>query len=71
MYNYTYLTLFRSTKRFMSFVNAIKIEDGVGGDTAEDVIGGLKVVLDPEKIKWLPDVYATKVSYLLICRLHK
>ena len=55
----------------MLFVDAIKIEDGVGGDIAEDVIGGLKVVLDPAKIKWLPDVYATKVSYLLICRLHK
>ena len=46
----------------MSFVDAIKIEDGVGGDAAEDVIGGLRVVLNPGKIKWITDVYATKVS---------
>ena len=66
-YNCFSCVLFRSTKRFISFVDAIKIEDGVGGDTAEDVYGGLKVVLDPEKIKWLTDVYATKV----ICKLHE
>ena len=47
-------------------MDAIKIENGIGGDTAEDVIGGLKVVLDPNKIKWLTDVYATKVRYVLL-----
>ena len=51
----------------MSFVDAIKIEDGVGGDTAEDVIGGLTVVVDTDKIKWITDPYATKVSYYFRC----
>ena len=32
-----------------------------GGDTAEDVIGGLRVVLNPTQIKWSSDKYATKV----------
>ena len=44
-------------------MDAIKIKNGVGGDTAEDVIGGLTVALDLNKIKWLADVYATKVRY--------
>ena len=47
-------------------MDAIKIENGVGGDTAEDVIGGLRVVLDPNKIKWLADIYATKVRYRIV-----
>ena len=31
-----------------------------GGDTAEDVIGGLRVVLNPSHIKWISDPYGTK-----------
>ena len=33
-----------------------------GGDTAEDVIGGLRVVLNPSHIKWISDPYGTKVG---------
>ena len=51
--------LFRSTKDFVSFVDPISAEGG--GDTAEDVIGGLRVVLNPMQIKWSSDKYATKV----------
>ena len=41
-----------------------------GGDTAEDVIGGLRVVLNPSHIKWISDPYGTKVGRILnMCML--
>ena len=51
--------LFRSTEDFVTFVDSISVQGG--GDTAEDVIGGLRVVLNPAQIKWNSDIYATKV----------
>ena len=53
------ILLFRSTEDFVSFVESVSTKGG--GDTAEDVIGGLKVVLDSSCIKWNDDKYATKV----------
>ena len=50
---------FRSTKDFVSFVDSISVIGG--GDTAEDVIGGLRVVVNPSQIKWISDPYGTKV----------
>ena len=36
-----------------------------GGDTAEDVIGGLRVVVNPSHIKWIGDPYGTKVGRIV------
>ena len=57
--SYNATTLFRSTKEFVSFVDSISAHGG--GDIAEDVIGGLRVVVNPAQIKWSSDKYATKV----------
>ena len=53
----------RSTKDFVSFVDSISVNGG--GDTAEDVIGGLRVVLNPSHIKWIGDPYGTKVGRIV------
>ena len=39
----------RNLNRFHRFVDAITTPDGVGGDTAEDVFGGLDAIL---KLSW-------------------
>ena len=53
------ILLFRSTNEFVSFVDSISAKGS--GDTAEDVIGGLRMVLNPSQIKWISDMYGTKV----------
>lgn len=35
--------------KFLAFADSITIKDGVGGDTAEDVFGGLEAVT---KLSW-------------------
>ena len=41
--------MIRDLDLFYNFVNGITTPDGVGGDAAEDVFGGLDAVL---KLKW-------------------
>ena len=61
--------LCRSTEDFVTFVDSISVQGG--GDTAEDVIGGLRVVLNPSQIKWNSDIYATKVRMTCTCACGK
>ena len=50
----------RDLNRFYNFVDAITTPSGVGGDTAEDVFGGLDAML---KLSW--KTVNTKVDQLL------
>lgn len=54
---------YRDLDRFHRFVDSITTPSGVGGDTAEDVFGGLDAVL---KLSWPRE--GTKVSTQYIAR---
>ena len=49
----------RDADMFAAFINGIETGAGVGGDTAEDVFGGLKVAI--EQLSWRSND-ATKAS---------
>lgn len=49
----------RDAEAFSTFINGIEIKGGVGGDEAEDVLGGLKVAI--EELSWPPNE-GTKAS---------
>ena len=49
----------RSQGDFLSFLDTVKVNGG--GDECEDVIGGLEVALDENKLHWQSNEHATKV----------
>ncbi|KAL5477847.1 hypothetical protein EMCRGX_G024696 [Ephydatia muelleri] len=49
----------KDAEAFTAFINGIETGAGVGGDAAEDVLGGLKVVI--EQLSWRSNDAATKV----------
>ena len=52
--------ILRDAEAFTAFINGIETGSGVGGDAAEDVLGGLKVVI--EQLSWRSNDAATKAS---------
>ena len=49
----------RSQGDFLSFLDTVKVDGG--DDECEDVIGGLEVALDENKLHWQSNEHATKV----------
>ena len=58
--------MLRDAEAFAAFISNIEIQDNVGGDEAEDILGGLKVVI--EKLSWPSD--GTKASVLHLIDLY-
>lgn len=56
------LFVYREFKTFYDFLDKIETPDGVGGDVAEDVMGGLDMAVN--KLKWHDS--GTKVSAVLV-----
>ena len=52
--------ILRDAEAFTAFINGIETGAGVGGDDPEDVLGGLKVVI--EQLSWRSNDAATKAS---------
>jgi len=52
--------LYRNQSSFYNFVNAISAKGGVGGDTAEDVMGGLQAAFS--RLSW-GDKEVCKVNF--------